>query len=294
MHLQSYRLQNYRRLRDVHVELAHDISIFVGANNSGKTSATQAIRMFLSGSKDQFSLFDFSSYTWKLLNDLGNAEPSDDATALSPSIILDLWFEVSESDLYLVIPILPSSNWEGTQVGMRIEFGPRNVAELLQHFREKRTETLQQAEGLGEAAGSYVPWPKTLTDFLEKELQREFEFRYFVLDRAQFDDKFVQNLGYAPAQIENEPGGAAILKSLIRIDCLDAQRHLADPYSGVSGGAGRAENLSRRLSSFYKRNLEQRPEDHSALKALFDSEEGLNKHLMDVFKPTLKRIAQLG
>lgn len=35
MHLKSYRLKNYRRLRDVHIELAPDISIFVGANNSG-------------------------------------------------------------------------------------------------------------------------------------------------------------------------------------------------------------------------------------------------------------------
>jgi hypothetical protein len=248
MHLQSYRLQNYRRLRDVHVELAHDISIFVGANNSGKTSATQAIQMFLSGRKDQFSRFDFSSYAWQLLDELGSADPAGDATALIPSIILDLWFEVSEPDLYLVIPILPSLNWRGTQVGMRIEFGPRNVAELLQHFRETRAETQQQAEALGEDAGSYIPWPKTLTDFLEKELHREFEFRYFVLDRAQFDDKFVQNLDYVPAPIGNDPSGAAIIKSLVRVDCLNAQRHLADPNSGLSGGIGRAEDLSRRLS----------------------------------------------
>ncbi|RJF84560.1 hypothetical protein D3877_08565 [Azospirillum cavernae] len=62
MHLHSYRLRNFRRLRDVHVELAANISIFVGANNSGKTSATQAMQMFLSGGKDAFSLYDFSSH----------------------------------------------------------------------------------------------------------------------------------------------------------------------------------------------------------------------------------------
>lgn len=70
MHLHSYRLKNYRRLQGVHVELGSDISIFVGANNSGKTSATQAIQMILSGSKECFSLFDFSSYTWSTLNAL--------------------------------------------------------------------------------------------------------------------------------------------------------------------------------------------------------------------------------
>ena len=59
MHLHSYRIKNYRRLRDVHIELASDISIFVGSNNSGKTSATQAISAFVSGVKDKFSLYDF-------------------------------------------------------------------------------------------------------------------------------------------------------------------------------------------------------------------------------------------
>ena len=100
MFLHSYRLKNYRRLRDVHIELSSDISIFVGANNSGKTSATQAIQMFLS--KEHFSLFDFSSHAWKILNAIGDAEQVNDSQAEIPSISLDLWFDVSASDLYLV------------------------------------------------------------------------------------------------------------------------------------------------------------------------------------------------
>ena len=54
MHLHSYRVSNYRRLRDVRVQLADDISIFVGANNSGKTSATHVIEMFASGNRNRF------------------------------------------------------------------------------------------------------------------------------------------------------------------------------------------------------------------------------------------------
>jgi predicted ATP-dependent endonuclease of OLD family len=293
-HLRSYRLYNYRRLRDIYVELARDISIFVGANNSGKTSATQAIPMFLSGNKDQFSLFDFSSHTWKVLDNLGDAGPGADATAKVPSIMLDLWFEVAEPDLYLVLPILPSSAWEGKEVGLRIEFGARNAAELLQHFRETKAEAQNQAARLGTAAGTYVPWPKSLTDFLKKELQQEFEFRYFVLDRSQFDPSYKQAVGYSPVPILGEPGGAVILRSLLRVDYLYAQRHLADASNNAVGNTGRAEDLSRRLSRFYRRNLQQRPDDHSALKALFDSEESLNKHLMEVFKPTLERIGKLG
>jgi predicted ATP-dependent endonuclease of OLD family len=53
MHLHSYRIANYRRLRDVHINLAEDISIFVGANNSGKTSATQAIHAFVAATSEK-------------------------------------------------------------------------------------------------------------------------------------------------------------------------------------------------------------------------------------------------
>lgn len=292
MHLHSYCLKNYRRLRDVLVELAPDISIFVGANNSGKTSAAQAIQMFLAGSR--FSLFDFSSHLWKSINEVGNGDAAGDAQAQLPCIVLDLWFEVSESDLYLVLPILPSSEWQGNQAGIRIEFGAKSVAELLQRFRGKQREAREGAAVLGDAAGAYIPWPKTLTDYLEKELHREFEFRYYVLDRAQFNAEFMQSEGYSPSPITSHPGGAAIVESLIRVDSLNAQRYLSDPSSPNVSGPGRGEDLSRRLSRFYRRNLEQREADHTALKALFDSEEGLNRHLMAVFEPTLQRIATLG
>ena len=92
MHLYSYRLRNYRRLKNVHIELAEDISIFVGSNNSGKTSATQAVQAFLSGAKDRFSLYDFSSAVWNVLDEAGDLDLDGqipDNFAL-PSIDLDL------------------------------------------------------------------------------------------------------------------------------------------------------------------------------------------------------------
>src|ERR1700755_1752723 len=126
MHLHSYRLMNYRRLKNVHVELASDISIFVGANNSGKTSATQAVSAFLSGSKERFSLYDFNATVWKIFDELGKASEKVEEDAPFPSIMLDMWFEVAASNLYLVMPLLPSSKWEGTQVGIRIAFAAKN------------------------------------------------------------------------------------------------------------------------------------------------------------------------
>lgn len=292
MHLHSYRLRNFRRLQDVHVELAADISIFVGANNSGKTSATQAVQMFLSGGKEAFSLYDFSSHVWPILDEIGerDAEIAEDEF---PTVSLDLWFEVSADDLYLVIPILPSTTWAGTLVGIRAELAPKNVAELIERYRAARDEGRAKAAELVGGAGEYVPWPKSLSAYLLKELRREYELRYFVLDHAQFDENFQAVGGYQPLPIGNDPGGAAVLKSLIKVDFLSAQRHLADP-SSATGGGGRSEDLSKRLSRFYQRNLDQRHDDHQALKALFESEVGLDKHLAEVFKDTLERLEKLG
>lgn len=295
MHLHSYRIKNYRRLRDVYIELAPDISIFVGSNNSGKTSATQALYAFASSSKDRFSLYDFSSICWTTLDAIGNLPELDAEQPELPAISLDLWFEVVASDLYLVIPLLPSTAWQGTQVGMRIEFAPRNSLELLGKFRAARVEAQTKAAALTHRVNEkYVPWPKSLTDYLKDKLQSEFEFKYYALDRAQFDDVHQPKEGYVPLPLGKDPGGASILKSLIKVDNVSAQRHLADPAAGTGLAGGRSEDLSKRLSRFYKRNLDQRQEDHSALRALFDSEMGLNEHLADVFKDTLDRLSRLG
>jgi predicted ATP-dependent endonuclease of OLD family len=284
-------LKNFRRLQNVHIELAPDISIFVGANNSGKTSATQAIRSFVDGTK--FSLFDFNSNAWRKFDELGALPEGAEVTDM-PVISLDLWFEVAAADLYLVIPLLPSTEWVGTLVGLRIEFGAKNVSELLNKYRTAYQNAQAKLTAMGGTAGDYLPWPKSLTDYLQKELQKEFEFRFYVLDHAQFNDQLVQNDGYQPTVLNGEESGSNILKSLIRVDYLKAQRHLDDPSVRSTDGGGRSENLSKRLSSFYKRNLDQRQEDHTALKALFDSEAGLNEHLADVFKETLNRLEKLG
>jgi hypothetical protein len=201
-------------MKDVRIELASDISIFVGSNNSGKTSATQAIHAFVSGSKDKFSLYDFSSSCWKEFDKLGDRPEEGAEEPELPFISLDIWFEVAENDLYLVIPLLPSTAWQGTQVGIRIQFAARNKMELFAKFRTVKQEAQVKANALEPRENEkYVPWPKSLTDYLKNELLNEFEFQYFVLDRAQFDETHNPDGDYEPLPLGNEPGGAAIFVS---------------------------------------------------------------------------------
>lgn len=296
MRLHAYRLQNYRRLRDVVIELDDQISIFVGANNSGKTSAAQGLQMMLEGKKSKFNLFDFSAPLWKTFDEIGEAPlGGGDIPVVLPSISLDLWFTVGEQDLVSAMPLLPSTQWQGRFVGIRVSFEPGAPYEVVRRFKEKRQAVNTAAEASNVAGVDYQPWPQSLTKYLADELANEYEVRYYVLDESQFEEFRERDLDYEPLSVLRDPGGASILRSLLRVDFLRAQRHLDDPDSdGTAGGSARNENLSRRLSRFYERNLEKRADDHAMLKALSSSEKGLNDHLEQVFRKTLKRLSKLG
>ncbi|KZB57710.1 ATP-dependent nuclease [Thalassospira xiamenensis] len=286
MYLSDIRLKNFRRLSDVKISFDNDISIFVGANNSGKTSVAQALHFFLSGTRDRVAFHDISACRW---NDIDNFANAIDGAVL-PEMSVDLWFEVEQNDLHRVIDLLPSLSWESTKVGVRIAFSPRNADETLQRFRQRH----EQAQiGIQTPAGEdpYIAPPRTLKDFLETEIPREYEFKYYVLDIAQFNDALEPNQGYEPQELLREQGrtGRDIVNSLIKVDFLHAQRHLSD-----SAGGSRNEELSRHLSRYYQRNLERHGDDYQAIRALAESENLLNQHLAQVFEDTLERLRDLG
>ena len=291
MHLNKVRIKNFRRLCDVKIDLDREISIFVGANNSGKTSVAQAINLFLTGARDRVSFHDISANRWPNVEAFSRG---DEGVSL-PSISIDLWFEVRASDLHRVIDLLPSLDWQGSRVGIRVIFDPINQDETLTRFREKHALAQEAADAAIELVGegeadNFVVSPQNLTEFLKDEITREYEFRYFVLDPARFDDDLEEAEGYEPVEFLKAQGrgGKEILDSLIKVDYLHAQRHLSD----TSGS--RAEELSKRLGRYYSRNLEKHADDFNALRALSQSEIMLNQHLEHVFAETLERLADLG
>ncbi|THU40383.1 ATP-dependent endonuclease [Niastella caeni] len=287
MKITCFKIQNFRRLKKTITELEPDISIFVGSNNSGKTSAAHAMDIFINGKKDVLSVYDFTSYCWAEINKMGDdPEKSIRDEIELPSITLDLWFTIEENDLHRVLDLLPDMSWKGTIVGARIQFQPKSSQETFHRYIEAKQKASQHASE--DAEKSYAPWPKNLIDYLGKHLQNEYEFRYYALDKSRFDVNFGQDADYNPFQFPQDRG-KSLIKSLLRIDILHAQRYLSDQAAN-----GRSEDLSKCLSRFYKRNLEKREEDHAALSALFDSELQFNDHLKNVFKETLEKLKQLG
>lgn len=280
--MKTFRVENFRRLKNVRVDLEEAESIFVGANNSGKTSATQIFRLFLNPGRQKFRVFDFSADCWPKLNAI-DPKSTDTADDL-PHIVLDLWFEVDDQNLHRVLGILPSLDWNGKPVGVRLSYQPRDAASLLANYVKARA----RFDSFGDESAK-PSWPTDLTDYLERTLSQEYEVTYSILDAEKCDPGGVPVDNYQPFRIESTKEGEGLVASLIRVDFLDAQRHLSD-----SSGSGRHEDLSTRLSRFYERNLDKHEIDLTTLNAIADSEQSLNVHFADVFKPTLESLKKLG
>lgn len=284
MHLKKLAIRNFRRLQDVVIDLASDISIFVGANNSGKTSVGHALQLFTGHGR--FSIHDFGVGSWPDIIAFGAGE--EDAGL--PTMEIDIWLEIGAEDLHRAIDLLPSLAWHSTLVGMRVAYAPIDPETTRARYIEARERALAAVEKDEQGVPVFDPSPHHLRDFLRDNLNTEYELRYFVLDPARFDANMVPEADYVPSSLAGrDRSGREILNGILRIDFLNAQRHLSD-----GPGGARAEDLSRVLSRFYGRNLEQKGHDLEAVRALAASEVSLNEHLERVFEPTLRSLAKLG
>jgi predicted ATP-dependent endonuclease of OLD family len=284
MHIKSFRVQNFRRLKNVRVDLDTQTTIFVGANNSGKTSATHVFQRFLDPNV-RFQIYDFTADCWDVFNTFdptsGNSETD------LPKIYFDLWFEVDDENMHRVLDLLPGLDWNGEPVGLRMVYAPRDPSMLIENYEKARKDRRLPNES---SESAYKPWPLNLTDYLTKRLATEYEIKYYVLDARQCDGDLIPKIGYIPFYLGTKASGAAaMVSSLIKVDFLNAQRHLTDAESH-----GRAEDLSRRLSRYYQRNLQKFETDFGALSAIANSESALNEHFAQVFGSILKSIEHMG
>jgi len=284
MNVKKLAVRNFRRLTNVVIDLASDISIFVGANNSGKTSVGHALRLFTGHGR--FNIHDFSAELWPSIIAFG---AGNEGVAL-PTVEVDIWLEIGVDDVHRVIDLLPSLAWDSTLVGMRVAYAPIDPEATRARYAQARERALAAVDKGEHSVPVFDPAPRHLRDFLRDHLNDEYELRYFVLDPAKFDANMVAEAGYVPASLSGrDRSGREVLSGILRIDFLNAQRHLSD-----SPGGARAEDLSRVLSRFYGRNLEKKGDDLDALRALAESEVSLNEHLERVFEPTLRSLAKLG
>lgn len=274
MHLNRYCLRNFRRLEDVKINLEEKETIFVGANNVGKTSATAAFKLFVSRDRD-FKIHDFSSPLIADIDKFGEAliKPGEDEELDQklPSIELGLWFTVSPSVEYgRVANFLPTLGAEYSEVGVRVCFSVNNPIELYDAY----LSTYPKNGAVNQ---------KSLSYFLAQSdnLKKYFSLKYFTLEKSSASEEPISH----PLE-KNE--GQKTLVSLLRVDYVDAQRNIDDKDSAQSN------RLSSVFADFYKHNLKQREHDKASALVIDKSNEELSTHYESEFKPLIKVIGDLG
>jgi predicted ATP-dependent endonuclease of OLD family len=260
MRLSKFQIRNFRRLEDVGIDLEDEETIFVGPNNSGKTSATAVFRYFLKGTV--FRIHDFSVSRIREIDQFGNAENKENLAL--PSIDLDLWFKINpDIEFGRVFSLLPDTLTDLEEVGIKISFAVKqdDIDILISQFEEtksnKADETTHQAF--------------TLSSFLSLNgnLKRYFRLHYFVLERTDG----------TPTASTLEPSEAErVLSSLIRIDFVDAQRNIDDQE------VSRSNRLSTAFASFYKHNLEEPAVNEAASQVIDANNQSLTEHYEKIFK----------
>ncbi|MBS6025124.1 MAG: AAA family ATPase [Paeniclostridium sordellii] len=298
-------IQNFRKLKSCTIDVNDKNTLFVGANNSGKTSAMEAIILFLKKS-GSISLNDFTLSNWQKLNDLGEKIisekdfreiPISDWFSILPT--LDIWLEVKKSEINHVAHIIPSLNWNCNLLGVRMVYQPEDFEKLYIDYIEAIEIKNKLIQELGDSRDDISDsiWPKDFGDFVKKSISKHFSIGYYKLDPNKSKVKIKE--GYSPQTVDNSFGKLEKnpLKDIIKVDLIEAQREftLADLAMGNNDKSGK---LSKQLQEYYKEHLnpERMPSinDIKAIKAMRDAEIVFDKNLQESFSDSINQIQKLG
>lgn len=265
MKIDRIDIKNFRRLESVSAGIEERETVFVGPNNSGKTSATAIFRCFLGQRK--FRIYDFSVARIAEFDAFG---ADGEADAL-PSIELDIWFKVDPDSIEFgrAFTLLPNLSENFERLGVRIRYATSDPAKL----RESYLAVYPQE---GEANAS-----KTLSAFLanDSELNRHFEITYASLEAT--------DEGVTAAGLDKDEG-RTLLQNLVRIDFVDAQRNIDDEERN------RSNKLSSAFAGFYQKNLERPDVAEEAYRVIDENNRQLTEHYAEQFTGIMDVIKGIG
>ena len=281
MKIKFIDIKNFRKLKKVRIDFSDDTTLFVGANNSGKTSVITLFKKFFNSVK--FSLTDISLDAWKKLEMVGkkilNQEIVSRQDFQDVLIALDIWLSVDENQIHYVADLIPTLDWNGGDLGVRLVLEPdeKNLEQLQRDFREAHKKEEEKKKEYN------------LIDFLSNKFNY-FSIKMYLLDPAKKDLVSQELIS------EQESVDIELLKKLIQIDVVDATRKVVD--SDVKDVMDKKYILSSRISSYYKKYLENvdelSQEDITALEAAHNAEKAYSERFSTKLQSVLKEISHFG
>jgi len=173
MRIAFINITNFRKLKSVKIDFSIDKTLFVGANNSGKTSAMDALRKFLvKGDGNGFIYNDITATNRRLINMIGEKWIADDAEKPKDLIdwgnitpALDVWLDVEHNEFHYVANIIPTLDWEGGYLGVRLCLLPKDFETLFDDYRESYFQS-RKTESSSENEEGLKLHPKNLCEFI--------------------------------------------------------------------------------------------------------------------------------
>lgn len=297
MNIAFVEIKNFRKLKSCRIDLSPKSTIFVGANNSGKTSAMFALVKFLK--KRQLVIEDFTLSNLASIAHLGERYV-DESNPIVPSVddwkdicpFIDVWLDVREDELRYVADIIPTLSWRSGKIGIRLLYEPKDVEKLFQEYVSayKLARTRSDKAKL---------WPLDFTDYLHNKMKSHFVMNAYILDPT----KVVELTEDSVASPQETPYGNSPLdfdpfKKLIRIDIISAQRWLEDSNEGDNDSKSESNLLSAQLRDYYDRQLdpERKPSasDMRALNEMQSAKEVFDKQISKRFQNAMDELAKFG
>lgn len=329
MKIKFVEIQNFRKLKSTHIDFDDETTIFVGANNSGKTSAIVALDYFFSSPKS-LSLRDITIDNLRGIDELGESWGSttqndvqlDEQSLCNLLPKMDVWLDVPIEQIHQVAHILPTLDWKGGLLGVRLQYLPENINTLKSIYLEERKrvreavlklKTLKekaQEKDLQKMKDSFMLklWPKSLSDFLKKRLPSDIKLSAFPLDPEKVKKPRHSVVRLQTLTKDAIPFAGNPLIELIKVNQTGAQRGLADTgyYTNHSkdaeiseaAGSGRKNKLSGQLRAYYDRHLNPKAlptgADLEAIVSIQTAEISFDKSLKRGFEKPFRELENLG
>lgn len=295
MRILEINIQNFRKLLQCHIEFSEKTTLFVGANNSGKTSAMDALGKFLADRN--FTFNDITISERSAINVIGERwiqkdceEPTTITEWESLMPKMDIWLNVASNEMHYVACIIPTLKWRGGKLGVRLAFFPKDIVKLFTDYRDAYFAA-REVEKAKENVEIRL-YPINLSEFLEKNLNTYFSIKTYILDEAKEEQGNPQETPFEMECFIDNP-----LKKIIKVDMIDAQRGFTDP-DNTDGTIRSKQQLSEQMRDYYEKHLdpEKLPssEDLDILHAAEEARKAFDKNLVIKFRPAIQELEGLG
>jgi len=264
MQIKKIQIKNFRMLKNVDIEPERVLSLFVGKNNSGKTSVLHVFKSFLKGGG--FCFDDFNIATHEKFKSLLNANDEEMASLLdSVKIRLKVYIEYNEGDsLKNLSPDFHQSlDPEDNVVVLAFEYG----------LREDKLDDLKNA--FSKFIGRQDNNKKTIIDYLKKNIDTYCRTRILSLQSGN-EDKFTE--------IKDKD-----ISNVIKFEAIGAKRKVSEDRNSY--------DLSTIVSSYYENNTKQdafadkKEELEASLSKIDDT---LSDNYHSTFEGLLETLKQFG